>query len=146
MPEVQDAMGAAGAGFTTFAHQCALGARVRKYTTVAHAPALRGWMGSLERAQCAHGDGGHVEVAHGRDASGAARTPLTAAYPRRMNELLAEALTAAAAADERYAPRGGVTRGSDAPRADGRRVRDGAVLTPYLRAAVESARRRPSAF
>eukprot|EP00965_Chrysotila_dentata_P010435 339990-Pleurochrysis_carterae.AAC.1 len=60
MPEVQDAMGTTGAGFITLA-QCALGARVRKYTTVAHARALREWMGSLERAQCTHGDGGHVE-------------------------------------------------------------------------------------
>eukprot|EP00965_Chrysotila_dentata_P063625 2108372-Pleurochrysis_carterae.AAC.1 len=76
-----------------------------------------------------------MEVAHGRDASGAAKASPTAAYPRRMNELLAEALAAAATASERYAPHGGVTRGSDAPRVDGGRVSDGAALTPYLRAA-----------
>eukprot|EP00965_Chrysotila_dentata_P191437 6174527-Pleurochrysis_carterae.AAC.1 len=85
MPSVRAALAEAGAEKVTFA-QCALGAPVRKYTTVACAPGLREGLGELERAQCTHGTGGHPEVAHGRTAEGAARAARAAAYPRRMNE------------------------------------------------------------
>eukprot|EP00965_Chrysotila_dentata_P016990 563937-Pleurochrysis_carterae.AAC.2 len=70
-----------GAGMVTFA-QCALGARSRKYTTVAYARGLEGRWADLEAAQCVHGSGGHDEVAHERDARGVARAKQAAAYPK----------------------------------------------------------------
>eukprot|EP00965_Chrysotila_dentata_P089989 2969885-Pleurochrysis_carterae.AAC.1 len=51
--------------------------------------------GALEAAACTHGEDGHAQVAHGRDAAGRARATAAAAYPPQMNAALAEALLAA---------------------------------------------------
>eukprot|EP00965_Chrysotila_dentata_P130190 4304538-Pleurochrysis_carterae.AAC.1 len=51
----------------------------------------------LRGARCTHGAKRHDEVAHGRDEHGAARAAAAAAYPRGMNEALADALLAGAA-------------------------------------------------
>eukprot|EP00965_Chrysotila_dentata_P092597 3055725-Pleurochrysis_carterae.AAC.1 len=54
MPCMRDATRDTGAGTVTFA-QCALGAKARKYTTLAHAPPLAPFVGRLREARCEHG-------------------------------------------------------------------------------------------
>eukprot|EP00965_Chrysotila_dentata_P235987 6201078-Pleurochrysis_carterae.AAC.1 len=73
----------------TFA-QCALGAAVRKSTTIATAPGMRVYAGRLVEAQCTHGTGAHGGVAHGRDADGAPQARAAAAYPAEMNAAIAD--------------------------------------------------------
>eukprot|EP00965_Chrysotila_dentata_P123887 4094889-Pleurochrysis_carterae.AAC.1 len=85
---MQVTLEAAGAAFVTFA-QCAFGAQVRKYTTLACAAALRGELRPFAEARCTHGPEGHDEVAHGRDEGGRARAARAAAYPPGMNAALA---------------------------------------------------------
>eukprot|EP00965_Chrysotila_dentata_P001678 55498-Pleurochrysis_carterae.AAC.1 len=60
LPRMRAVLTATGAGSVTFA-QCALGARVRKYTTIAHARALGPFLGALARARCTHGPEAHPE-------------------------------------------------------------------------------------
>eukprot|EP00965_Chrysotila_dentata_P126844 4195782-Pleurochrysis_carterae.AAC.1 len=98
LPRIRDALAESGAGRVTFA-QCALGARARKYTTVAHAPELAPLMGELLAAQCTHGGDRHPEVAYGRDQAGRALAAQAAAYPYGMNEALATALVGALAGE-----------------------------------------------
>eukprot|EP00965_Chrysotila_dentata_P033099 1102264-Pleurochrysis_carterae.AAC.1 len=62
-----------------------MGARARKFTTLAFAPALRPHMDAFAQARCTHGRGGHSEVAHGRGEGGIARASAAAAYPPAMN-------------------------------------------------------------
>eukprot|EP00965_Chrysotila_dentata_P090632 2991666-Pleurochrysis_carterae.AAC.1 len=61
LPDVREALAAADAGEVTFA-QCALGARARKYTTLAHARELGPHLAALARARCTHGTEAHPEV------------------------------------------------------------------------------------
>eukprot|EP00965_Chrysotila_dentata_P055171 1830830-Pleurochrysis_carterae.AAC.1 len=60
LPDVREALTAAGADAVTFA-QCALGARARKYTTLAHARELGPHLGALTDARCTHGTEAHPE-------------------------------------------------------------------------------------
>eukprot|EP00965_Chrysotila_dentata_P069322 2290571-Pleurochrysis_carterae.AAC.1 len=99
LPHMRDALVATGAGSVTFA-QCALDARARKYTTLVHSSTLSQRLDELERARCVHGTDTHPEVAYGRDQAGRAIAAQTAAYPRGMNEALAEALAGALRARE----------------------------------------------
>eukprot|EP00965_Chrysotila_dentata_P033623 1119544-Pleurochrysis_carterae.AAC.1 len=91
LPDVHEALAATGADKVTFA-QCALGARARKYTTLAHARELGTHLAALAGARCTHGTEAHPEVAYGRDQAGRALAAQAAAYPRGMNEALAAAL------------------------------------------------------
>eukprot|EP00965_Chrysotila_dentata_P104223 3441792-Pleurochrysis_carterae.AAC.1 len=60
LPRVREALKTTGAGLVTFA-QCALGARARKYTTLAHSGALSPHVGALRMALCTHGAEAHPE-------------------------------------------------------------------------------------
>eukprot|EP00965_Chrysotila_dentata_P036723 1222524-Pleurochrysis_carterae.AAC.1 len=91
---MRGSLGAANAEMITFA-QFALGARVRKFTSLACSPRLSPQMRAFRDAQCVHGLEGHAEVAHGRDASGVARAAAAAAFSAAMNEALAAAFEAA---------------------------------------------------
>eukprot|EP00965_Chrysotila_dentata_P155682 5145205-Pleurochrysis_carterae.AAC.1 len=96
LPRERAALEKTRAGLVTFA-QCALGAPARKFYTVAFSPSMRAHVSALEAASCTHGEGGHQQVAHGRDEAGRARAPAAAACPPHMNVVLAEALLAAMA-------------------------------------------------
>eukprot|EP00965_Chrysotila_dentata_P063738 2112100-Pleurochrysis_carterae.AAC.1 len=61
---MREALAAANAEQVTFA-QCALGAQVRKFTTVALAEAVSPFVGAFRAARCTHGVAGHPAVAHG---------------------------------------------------------------------------------
>eukprot|EP00965_Chrysotila_dentata_P196027 6177341-Pleurochrysis_carterae.AAC.2 len=89
LPCMRAALTAAGADSVTFA-QCALGARVRKYTTIAHAHALDPFLVTQAHARCVHGPEAHPEAAYGRDQAGRALAAQSAAYPPGMNDALAE--------------------------------------------------------
>eukprot|EP00965_Chrysotila_dentata_P105449 3482620-Pleurochrysis_carterae.AAC.1 len=78
LPQMRDALQRAGADTVTFA-QCALGARARKYTTLAHARALSPHLQPLRDARCTHGTDSHPEVAYGRDQAGRAMAAQSAA-------------------------------------------------------------------
>eukprot|EP00965_Chrysotila_dentata_P148978 4920427-Pleurochrysis_carterae.AAC.1 len=84
LPRVSAALEKTRAGKMTFV-QYALGAPAGKYTTVAFSPSARAHLSALETAVCTHGEGGHQQVAHGRDEAGRARAAAAAAYPLRMN-------------------------------------------------------------
>eukprot|EP00965_Chrysotila_dentata_P085142 2808897-Pleurochrysis_carterae.AAC.1 len=71
LPRVRQAMQMAEAQTVTFA-QCALGARARKYTTLANGRALSPFLGQLRDARCTHGADANPEVAYGRDQAGIA--------------------------------------------------------------------------
>eukprot|EP00965_Chrysotila_dentata_P167666 5537283-Pleurochrysis_carterae.AAC.1 len=74
---MQSALAAADGESVTFA-QSALGAKARKYTTVAMSADLAHHVDELRRAACTHSTEGHVAVAHGRDAHGRARATAAA--------------------------------------------------------------------
>eukprot|EP00965_Chrysotila_dentata_P106292 3510654-Pleurochrysis_carterae.AAC.1 len=129
MPTMRCALERAGAARMTFA-QCAFGAQVRTYTTLACAGALRRRLEAFDAVRCVHGERGHAEVAHGRDAEGRPRAARTAAYPARMNDALAELLAEEVASEgggEADAQPGGL----GGP-VDGGRVRHVAALTRYV--------------
>eukprot|EP00965_Chrysotila_dentata_P153121 5060005-Pleurochrysis_carterae.AAC.1 len=60
LPRVRDALEVAAANSVTFA-QCALWARARKYTTLAHSGAMTPYVDELRRATCTHGGATHPE-------------------------------------------------------------------------------------
>ena len=119
----------------TFA-QCACGAPAQKYTTLLAHPAMDSTFAPFRRLRCTHRCG-HESTAFGYDADGASRSAASAAYPARMNELLANAFVDAYAARARTTRRDG---------GGGGRVTDGARLCEPVRAACEAARREPAAF
>eukprot|EP00965_Chrysotila_dentata_P184023 6076285-Pleurochrysis_carterae.AAC.1 len=134
---MREALEEAGAGFVTFA-QCALGAPTRKYSKVAHSGGALAHLNGLKAAKCTHGEDGHTQVAHGRDATGRARATAAAAYPPQMNVALAEALLAAAGIDhngDAGEPTGiGATgHGTEEPVDEGR-IADGPGLSAFVRA------------
>ena len=148
MPCIATALGALSATFHTCA-QCAFAAPHQKWTTFAAAGHMSRTLAGLgeRRYWCHHGKEGHSEVLVGRDELGHSRAGKAAAYPRQLNELLADALVSAASA--RYAehtprrtPLG--SPGSRAP-AEGY-VADGPALGRIGHAACEAARALPHRF
>ena len=89
--------------------QCALGARVQKYTSLMHSASMLPTLSAWQWVKCTCPE--HAELAHGRGPDGSSRAEAAAAYPARANELIADALSLAArafreerdAADERGA-------------------------------------------
>eukprot|EP00965_Chrysotila_dentata_P032763 1091646-Pleurochrysis_carterae.AAC.1 len=147
MPCIRDALRNTGAGTVTFA-QCALGAKARKCTTVAHASSLAAFVGRLQEARCEHGAGTHPEVAYGRDQAGRAMAAQSAAYPKGLNEALAEALTRAAESLARRTEepaREQREHGAAGPQRGGWLAEE-AALGGEVRAAVEAAREAPATF
>ena len=69
--------------------QCALGSKYEKYTTLWYSAAMAPTLDQLHVCSCRCGV--HAEVARGRDSAKQWRTAEAAAYPRRMNEILAQA-------------------------------------------------------
>ena len=69
VPVVAAAIAAAGGHARTFA-QCSFGAKVQKWTTIVHAPALDSVLAALDARGCAHGRVPHEERAWGRNADG----------------------------------------------------------------------------
>ena len=116
LPEVQDLRLVQH----TFA-QCAFGAEVQKFTTIACTRDLDAQLHGLSLRQCTHGFRGHPQVAHGRDQWGRGRANMAAAYPAAMCAYLADAM-AAWVGGRRTAPR-------EAAVITGGRVTDGARLT-----------------
>eukprot|EP00965_Chrysotila_dentata_P092944 3068854-Pleurochrysis_carterae.AAC.1 len=149
LPRIREALATSGAEKVTFA-QCALGARARKYTTVAHAAALGPLLGALREAQCTHGADKHPEVAYGRDQAGRAMAAQSAAYPQGMNDALAEALASAAGGAPRdgggEVPDGGGGQRGGLRHEPGGRLVEGAELAGGVRATVAAARLAPAPF
>eukprot|EP00965_Chrysotila_dentata_P135306 4473938-Pleurochrysis_carterae.AAC.1 len=106
-------------------------------------------MGALAAATCTHGEDGHAQVAHGRDAQGKARAAAAAAYPPPMNVALAKALLAATGGsadnDGDEAP-GGTAHGAAEEIVEGGRITDGPRLSKYVRVRMDAARTAPPRF
>ena len=126
---------ATGAGKYTFP-QCALGAAAQKYTTLLGPRSMAAQLAPFRRLQCTHRCG-HSAVAFGYDVDGSSRSDRFAAYPARLNELIASCLVDAARARSRLTTR-------DA--GGGGRVADGAKLCPAVSAACEAAACEPPGF
>eukprot|EP00965_Chrysotila_dentata_P041849 1388735-Pleurochrysis_carterae.AAC.1 len=94
MPKMRRAAMTTGAGMLTLT-QCASGAPVRMYTTLAYAPGMHAHVGELTAAVCSHEEEQHTHRAHGRDGEGRARASAAAAYPHAMNVAVAKAILAA---------------------------------------------------
>ena len=92
MPCIATALGALSATFHTCA-QCAFAAPHQKWTTFAAADHISRALAGLgeRRYWCHHGKEGHPDVLVGRDELGHSRAGKAAAYPRQLNELLADA-------------------------------------------------------
>ena len=73
--------------------QCAVGGGAQKWTTFLYSPALAA-LGKLGDLRCSHKRSEHIAASTGRVAGGWASAAL-AAYPRELNEIIADALDAA---------------------------------------------------
>ena len=132
MPCMRAALELTGARTATFP-QCALGAAVQKYTTLAFSPSLETSLGALRGLACGHAE--HAQVAYGRDARGQSRAEAAAAYPQPMCEAIATGLVAAGTS--------GASGGGDK---SGGSVADGWALCPTARRACDAARLAPPPF
>ena len=135
VPGMADLASSTGATFFTFA-QCACGAPAQKYTTLLAPRAMVAALQPFRRLVCTH-KRGHATKAAGYDGSGVSLSAASAAYPPRMNELLADAFFAAHRAFHLRTRRDG---------GGGGRITDGPALCPPVRAACEAARREPASF
>jgi hypothetical protein len=124
----------------TFA-QCAFGAPVQKWTTVACSGDAQDALTLLSLYPCKHGTGRHPTIAQGRDESGASRSAAAAAYPTRLNAFIAAAIAATLAAKA-----GRMASTQPGEQRVGGRVDDGCELAQPILAAVELARRIPPRF
>lgn len=129
--------------------QCAFGADVQKYTTIATLGKMSAAMDNLLDEICPHGRTRHKSVAHGRDEAGRSRSAPTATYPHHLAAALALGISAASiaatirsAADPPTPEAGSAT---DAEEGEGR-VELGILLGPRARSAFERARFQPPRF
>ena len=79
--------------------QCALGGDFQKWTTLWYSNGLRGQLDGLSVCACQHQ--GHRDIARGRGQRGEWHSAEAAAYPTRMNEIIASAVKDAVDAQER---------------------------------------------
>ena len=135
VPCMADLASSTGAAVYTFA-QCACGAPAQKYTTILAPPAMKAALTPFRRLVCTH-KRGHAVIAMGYDVDGSSLSAPSAAYPPRMNELLADAFTRAHKALALTTRRDG---------GGGGRITDGPQLCAPVRAACEAARREPACF
>ena len=138
MPSLKRALASAEAQFVTFP-QCALGAPTQKFTTIAFAPSLAAGLAELQSLRCEHTGEGHESVAYGYDALGRSRSALAAAYPSRMNELLARAFIEAS--EQFVSPPIPADVSSQ-----GGRVELGPELGAFVRQQIVAARLHPARF
>ena len=89
MPKVLNLYATYDGAMFTFA-QCGLGSPFQKFTTLMYSSELSQALSSIAEAVCTHED--HNAVAFGIDYAGSFRSSMSAAYPRAMNLLLAEAI------------------------------------------------------
>ena len=72
--------------------QCMLSSPFQKFTTLWYSSNLAPILDQLQTCQCTHGSGAHPEVARGKTANNDWMSAEAAAYPARMNEILADAI------------------------------------------------------
>ena len=121
--------------------QCAMGASVQKYTTIAVTRAAAEACKGLEEAQCVHQGKQHDQIAHGRNMDGGSRSEQAAAYPAKMNAFLASALFVAC---ETSTVTGKQHRQQQ--KQDGGLIANGIELAPTIQAAVNLQRWAPLRF
>ena len=137
-PAIRCAVRDAGGVMRTFA-QCAFGAAVQKWTSIAHSPSLSTDLVGLDAHSCPHGRLQHEQQAHGLAPDGSFLSAAAAAYPPQMNEYLANAL--ADYARRRWDAHSATLRGHGrATQELGGRVADGHGLSDMVAAACEAAR------
>jgi ribonuclease HI len=72
--------------------QCMMSSAFQKVTTLWYSDSLAPVLDQLQMCQCTHGSGAHPEVARGKTANNDWMSAEAAAYPARMNEILADAI------------------------------------------------------
>ena len=147
VPYIADAIRESGGRKVDFA-QCAFGAKVRKWTTIAYAEGAEAWLAPFMGKGCVHGFDAHEEQASGRDEDGVSRSEKAAAYPPDMCEALATALLGAAWDLAGREELGGECEGREVHGVwvEGGRIAHGSGLHDSLRAHVQRACATPAGF
>ena len=91
MPEMVAAKRDLNLQEVTFA-QCMLGGSFQKWTTLYYSPSLSPVLDALQTCLCTHPPGQHSETARGQTARGEWISAEAAAYPARMNSMVADAV------------------------------------------------------
>ena len=143
--EIADALADAGATQYTFA-QChpLIGGKAQKWTTIAASGRLAAALAVLSTCLCPHGLKAHDTRLEGRDAAGATRSALAAAYPPGLDHILFTGLDSLA--EDAADPSPPTTDAPTRPPTSGGRVTDGHALGPVSAAACEAARQLAPTF